>query len=45
MDAQSWYLGYVVVYFAVMFSIGIYYFFKVKNANYQIGRASCRERV
>lgn len=38
MDAQSWYLGYVVVYFTVMFSIGIYYFFKVKNADdYLIG--------
>ena len=38
MDAQSWYLGYVVVYFAVMFSIGIYYFFKVKNTDdYLIG--------
>ena len=38
MSAQSWYLGYVVVYFAIMFGIGIYYFFKVKSADdYLIG--------
>lgn len=34
----GWYLGYVIVYFLAMFSIGFYYFLKVKSADdYLIG--------
>lgn len=28
-----WYLGYIVIYFSIMFGIGFYYFTKVKNAD------------
>ncbi|MDE6733863.1 MAG: sodium:solute symporter family protein [Desulfovibrio sp.] len=35
---MSWYLAYFIVYFAIMFGIGFYYFKKVKSANdYLIG--------
>lgn len=30
---MGWYLGYIIVYFVVLFSIGFYYFFKVKSAD------------
>ena len=37
-EGFSWYLGYIVVYFAIMFAIGFYYFTKVKDADdYLIG--------
>ena len=29
-EGFSWYLSYIVVYFAIMFGIGFYYFMKVK---------------
>ena len=35
---MGWYLGYIIVYFLIMFGIGFYYFLKVKNAaDYLIG--------
>lgn len=37
-NGTAWYLGYIIVYFAIMFGIGFYYFTKVKNADdYLIG--------
>ena len=37
-EGFSWYLSYIVVYFAIMFGIGFYYFMKVKSADdYLIG--------
>ena len=27
---MGWYLGYIIVYFLIMFGIGFYYFLKVK---------------
>lgn len=30
---MGWYLGYIVIYFMILFGIGIYYFFKVKSAD------------
>lgn len=30
---MGWYLGYIIVYFAIMFAIGIYYFRKVKTSD------------
>lgn len=30
---MSWYLGYIIVYFAFMFGVGFYYFTKVKNSD------------
>ena len=30
---MSWYLGYVLFYLVILFSIGIYYFFKIKTAD------------
>ena len=30
---MGWYLGYIIVYFLIMFGIGFYYFLKVKNAD------------
>ena len=29
---MGWYLGYIIVYFLIMFGIGFYYFLKVKSA-------------
>ena len=35
---MGWYLGYIIVYFLIMFGIGFYYFLKVKSADdYLIG--------
>jgi len=37
-QGTAWYLGYIIVYFTIMFGIGVYYFTKVKNADdYLIG--------
>lgn len=37
-EGFGWYLGYIVVYFMIMFGIGFYYFMKVKTADdYLIG--------
>ncbi len=37
-NGTAWYLGYIIVYFSIMFGIGFYYFTKVKNADdYLIG--------
>jgi SSS family solute:Na+ symporter len=37
-QGTGWYLGYVIVYFAIMFAIGFHYFIKVKKADdYLIG--------
>lgn len=34
----AWYLGYIIVYFLIMFGIGFYYFLKIKSADdYLIG--------
>lgn len=30
---MQWYVGYIVVYFAMMFGVGFYYFKKIKNAD------------
>lgn len=37
-EGFGWYLSYIIVYFTIMFSIGFYYFIKVKSSDdYLIG--------
>lgn len=37
-QGMSWYIGYIAVYFIFLFSVGIFYFFRVKSADdYLIG--------